>query len=474
MGFRDLVIFNQAMLARQGWRILTDPNSLCSRVLKGRYFLDSDFWSAPKPRSASFTWRSILFGRELLKKGVRWAVGDGSTIKITKDKWIPGVQAGMVNTRFPIPDDVTVDWLMNPERNAWDEEIVKAVFNDDIAREVLQVPISRHGGEDFVSWPHDKRGLFTVRSAYNLVRSNLFVVAQSSNGRGQHSGANVDSQFWKALWTINAPGKMLIHLWRSVHDCLPTGFQLRRRHVPATEGCIFCGHDDRIEHVFLVCPFAATVWDAIKEKFQINLCRRELCNMRQWVFDFLTRSSHIQKTVLAVTLRHIWEARNFSRNNPVTTHPRQVIHKIVSYVDMIVQHCPKDRNASGCDLPLPVTKWKPPPPGMVLINSDAALFQASNQTGLAFVIRDHSATCMLAANKRITGLLSPELAEALVIRFALEHAKAEGFQNVLMASDCLSVIKRIQSGARDLSVVGVIVRDIKKLETEFLECSFIV
>nr|AAX95301.1 hypothetical protein [Oryza sativa Japonica Group]ABA92641.2 retrotransposon protein, putative, Ty1-copia subclass [Oryza sativa Japonica Group] len=99
-----------------------------------------------------------------------------------------------------------------------------------------------------------------------------------------NTAANVDSLFRKARWKINAPG-----------------FQLRRRHVPAMEGCIFCGHDDRIEHVFLVCPYAATVWKAIKEKFQINLCIRELCNTRQWVFDFLTRSSLIQKTVLAVT-----------------------------------------------------------------------------------------------------------------------------------------------------------------------------
>lgn len=46
MGFRDMVLFNQAMLGRQCWRFLTDPDSLCARVLKGRCFPDGDFWSA--------------------------------------------------------------------------------------------------------------------------------------------------------------------------------------------------------------------------------------------------------------------------------------------------------------------------------------------------------------------------------------------------------------------------------------------
>jgi hypothetical protein len=34
MGFRDMRLLNQAMLARQCWRIISKPNSLCARLLK--------------------------------------------------------------------------------------------------------------------------------------------------------------------------------------------------------------------------------------------------------------------------------------------------------------------------------------------------------------------------------------------------------------------------------------------------------
>lgn len=68
LGFRDLHVFNMAMLARQVWRMIENPDSLCAVVLKAKYFPECSILDATEIRGMSYTWRSILKGRDLLKE----------------------------------------------------------------------------------------------------------------------------------------------------------------------------------------------------------------------------------------------------------------------------------------------------------------------------------------------------------------------------------------------------------------------
>ena len=78
IGFRDLHLFNLALLAKQGWKLLTGQSCLLFRVLKARYFPISTFLNAKLSSNASYTWRSIRRTREVLQLGFRWKIGNGS------------------------------------------------------------------------------------------------------------------------------------------------------------------------------------------------------------------------------------------------------------------------------------------------------------------------------------------------------------------------------------------------------------
>jgi hypothetical protein len=89
MGFRDLKLFNQALLARQAWRLIAFPDSLCARLLKAKYYPVGELTNTSFIKNASPGWQGVMHGLELLKKGIVWRVGNGKKIRIWRDNWIP-------------------------------------------------------------------------------------------------------------------------------------------------------------------------------------------------------------------------------------------------------------------------------------------------------------------------------------------------------------------------------------------------
>ena len=82
LGYRDLHLFNLAMLARQVWRIVMNPDSLCARLLMAKYCPDGDLMKVREGPGISYSWRSIVRGIQALKEGIIWRVGNGESIKI--------------------------------------------------------------------------------------------------------------------------------------------------------------------------------------------------------------------------------------------------------------------------------------------------------------------------------------------------------------------------------------------------------
>ena len=221
-----------------------------------------------------------------------------------------------------------------------------------------------------------------------------------------------------------------------------------------------------MQHAILTCQYAYEVWREIKRCFGIKCKIQYLPSIKQWLFDFLDGVTDEDATVFTITAWHIWEARNAVRNGENLTHPNRVAEKVKTYVQMALMHLFKSPTSHRCESEYSVPKWIPPPDGWLMINVDAATFKNPPRMGVGLVVRDHRGDFIAACCQLIQRFDDPELAEAIAIRRAVSFSSEYNLQQVVVASDCLGVIKKIKSKVYDRSNVGVIVQDVKNLICE--------
>ena len=76
MRFKEFGVFNKALLAKQGWRMMQNKEALWVRILKRFYFPNCSFLKAKKEVRVSWCWNSLLEGREVIKEYGLWRIGE--------------------------------------------------------------------------------------------------------------------------------------------------------------------------------------------------------------------------------------------------------------------------------------------------------------------------------------------------------------------------------------------------------------
>lgn len=247
LGFRDLEAFNLAMLAKQAWRLLKSPDTIIGKMVQSKYFLQTCFLEVGSTNRSSYLWKSLLKGRDLLKKGYHWKVGNGMSIKVFEDPWVPTIPA-FVPTRSvsaifeaPLVSDLIV------KNGTWNETLIRSLFWDFECGKIFSIPLVGLEEEDQLIWHYHPKGQYTVKSGYHVALEGNQLLAPSP---GPSSSNAIDSMLWKILWSSPTQPRVKHFIWRLLHDCLPTSHNLARCGM-ANDVCQLCGMEaETVPHTF--------------------------------------------------------------------------------------------------------------------------------------------------------------------------------------------------------------------------------
>lgn len=104
-----------------------------------------------------------MAGRNVVRTTVVLSLGEGRSIGVFTDAWIPGhyetrledhpVTEVQVKTRIG-------DWI-DTNTKTWNEEVIRTVVLDDEANKMLNVPIPLISRADELRWPFERGGKVT-------------------------------------------------------------------------------------------------------------------------------------------------------------------------------------------------------------------------------------------------------------------------------------------------------------------------
>ncbi|KAF5179542.1 Beta-carotene 3-hydroxylase protein, partial [Thalictrum thalictroides] len=173
------------------------------------------------------------------------------------------VHNGLVHRRFPVGSIANIPYLcrvtaahrvsdlFKEELKEWDMDKVLEVVQNPIASVIAEVEVIGRENEDRFLWWADRKGKFSVKSAYRL---SLPIIEESRHAHGIRKVAS-------KLWKLGLPAKLQLFLWKFLMNALPTGDVLNSHTINGDFACVWCGSElESHLHFFFLCQWVQRVW----------------------------------------------------------------------------------------------------------------------------------------------------------------------------------------------------------------------
>ncbi|KAG2240190.1 hypothetical protein Bca52824_090951 [Brassica carinata] len=423
------------------WKISQRPHSLLFRVLKHRYFRNGSIWNATKGCQPSYGWNSLLYGRELLNKGLQVQVGCGNTTKMS-DPWLPTIPPRAPSLLPYTNPLLEVSSLIDPRTNQWDQQrLMDSIDHIDhqIIHRIYLPPVPQH---DNVVWSYTKDGNYTVKSGYHMMTSN----APSDTDRCPPLAQYPDLA--KNIWTVDAPPKLKHFLWRLLSNALGIKSTLRSRNInidPLCSRC--CSADETKDHLFFSCPFANMLWHLTgipitylqSPHIQFEDKIRYLLKIME--DKLIPRSTRL---LPIWTLWRLWKCRNdllySAKDHSIQKCYESINADIGEWVSIMSLDPINSREIRTFSSH--TSRWEPPPVGWVKCNYDVSLTQYPT-SGMGWVIRNSQGILLNCGMGKFEGRHTVEEAEASALVWSMQCAWSLGYRRIIFEGDNLNLCKHL-------------------------------
>uniref|UniRef100_A0A2N9GTN8 Reverse transcriptase domain-containing protein n=1 Tax=Fagus sylvatica TaxID=28930 RepID=A0A2N9GTN8_FAGSY len=463
LGFRKTKEVNMALIAKLSWMVASKRNSICMELLRKKYKVRKDWLSKEPMKTASPIWRAIEKAKKIVLKGACYMVGDGNSINIWKDPWVPWLEDFK-----PKPKDDSIQFnpqmvssLIDQNAHNWKLEALEQLFDQESVEAISRIIIPIRQREDKLMWIHDHKGVFTVKSAYKLNHDNS-------------SGSNAGFE-WQRIWKLKAHERTKMLIWRIGANVLPTKERIAQRMPISDTSCSLCNAEpESSAHLFFNCTVARAIWyggswcfrsDSISVQNNEDIVKIVLDPPCLGRLQNKAELKDHYSLIMGTTIEAIWNLRNRVLHNGEHIN----LDAIVNNIESRILEYKLSKEPPNQKVPTEPARWCCPPPNVVKLNVDAAI--ASDFSTLAVIARDSNGNILKAWAKR-SSHSDPLQAETCAILWALKLAAEESFLHILVEGDSKISFDAIQGESTVPWSISSIVSNVIELRKVFVSCDF--